>query len=260
MRSPCAVASFASMPRFYIAAGGGARQNPRKVPAAPRPPRSGLPHRRLRPAGPARTVLPARLAAVPPAQRQDFLANRPEIGNNQRTGTGPAPRLLCNLRSEPSLMSLIGKLLAILNVLAAVAFVVIAGMDWQQRERWAYTVFRHDLFVDGLPIDDKENGPDLQPRVDEAHGAVARTTFSRAGGGARGQDTIRGGEKPPQGRGGPGRQSRGARDAQPETGRLCPGPRRHADRARKPDAARWPTRRPTTKPPCRSNWTPSSTP
>ena len=53
-------------------------------------------------------------------------------------------------------MSLWGKIFAILNIFAAVGFVVVAGMDWGQRERWAYAVFRHDLFLAGLPFDAKE--------------------------------------------------------------------------------------------------------
>jgi hypothetical protein len=40
-------------------------------------------------------------------------------------------------------MSALGKLLAVLNVLAAIAFVVIAGMDWGQRQRWAYAAYLH---------------------------------------------------------------------------------------------------------------------
>jgi hypothetical protein len=64
-------------------------------------------------------------------------------------------------------MSLIGKIFAVLNILAAIGFVVVAGMDWGQRQRWAYAVYRHDLFVEGLPIDAKETGPDGKPRVEK---------------------------------------------------------------------------------------------
>jgi len=62
-------------------------------------------------------------------------------------------------------MSLLGKLFAILNIVAAAAFVVVAGMDWGQRQRWAYAVYRHDLLIDGLPVDDKEKDRDDSPRV-----------------------------------------------------------------------------------------------
>ena len=64
-------------------------------------------------------------------------------------------------------MSLWGKIFAILNIVAAVGFVVVAGMDWGQRERWAYSVFRHDLLVAGLPFDAKEVDADGAPRVDK---------------------------------------------------------------------------------------------
>lgn len=63
-------------------------------------------------------------------------------------------------------MSLWGKIFAVLNIVAAVGFVVVAGMDWGQRQRWAYSVFRHDLFVKGLPIDAQERDADGSPRVD----------------------------------------------------------------------------------------------
>jgi hypothetical protein len=64
-------------------------------------------------------------------------------------------------------MSLWGKIFAVLNILAAIGFVVVAGMDWGQRQRWAYAVYRHDLLVQGLPIDAKEQDPDGTPRVDK---------------------------------------------------------------------------------------------
>ena len=62
-------------------------------------------------------------------------------------------------------MSLVGKIFAILNVLAAIGFVIIAGMDYSQRHRWAYTVYRHQLLLDGLPIDDAEKDADGAPRI-----------------------------------------------------------------------------------------------
>jgi methyl-accepting chemotaxis protein len=79
-------------------------------------------------------------------------------------------------------MSIAGKILAIFNVLAAIAFIVVAGMDWGQRERWSYAVYRHDLLVDGLPIDAQELGPDLKPRVDKFDAPWFAAMFQRAGG------------------------------------------------------------------------------
>ena len=64
-------------------------------------------------------------------------------------------------------MSLFGKIFAILNIVAAIGFVVVAGMDWAQRERWEYINYRHDLLVEGLPIDAQERDPEDMPRVEK---------------------------------------------------------------------------------------------
>ena len=50
-------------------------------------------------------------------------------------------------------MSTLGKVLAVLNVLAAIGFLVVAGMDYNKRQSWAYSHFRHQLAVYGLPVD-----------------------------------------------------------------------------------------------------------
>jgi hypothetical protein len=63
-------------------------------------------------------------------------------------------------------MSLPGKIFAVLNIVAATVFMVVAGMDWGQRQRWAYEVYRHDLLVEGLPIDANEAERDGTPRVE----------------------------------------------------------------------------------------------
>lgn len=56
-------------------------------------------------------------------------------------------------------MSLLGKVLAILNVLAAGAFVYVAANDWAKRQTWSQAVQRLDLLIDGLPVDDKDRDP-----------------------------------------------------------------------------------------------------
>jgi hypothetical protein len=56
--------------------------------------------------------------------------------------------------------------LAILNVFAAIGFAVMVGLDWGQRQRWEYAVYRHDLMVRGFPIDDKDTDPDNTVRVE----------------------------------------------------------------------------------------------
>src|SRR5262249_37745639 len=57
-------------------------------------------------------------------------------------------------------MSLLGKLLAILNVLAAIGFVFLVVMDWQARHQWVHAVFVHERAIEGLPFNDKETDPD----------------------------------------------------------------------------------------------------
>jgi IS1 family transposase len=50
-------------------------------------------------------------------------------------------------------MATLGKVLAVFNVLAAIGFLVVAGMDYSKRQSWAYAHFRHQLAVYGLPLD-----------------------------------------------------------------------------------------------------------
>ena len=63
-------------------------------------------------------------------------------------------------------MGLLGKLLAVLNILAALGFVYLAAADYALRRSWSYAVTRYDLKLDGLPLDDEERDPlDGQKRV-----------------------------------------------------------------------------------------------
>lgn len=67
-------------------------------------------------------------------------------------------------------MSLAGKILAILNVLGAIALLYFASQDYATRQAWAYSVYRHDLLINGLPVDAQELGDDgepISPRVAE---------------------------------------------------------------------------------------------
>ncbi|HEV3205092.1 MAG TPA: hypothetical protein VGY77_11940 [Gemmataceae bacterium] len=57
-------------------------------------------------------------------------------------------------------MSLLGKILAVLNVLAAATFFYLVAADWGERQKWTYAVFRQDLVIDGLPLD--ENAQDME--------------------------------------------------------------------------------------------------
>ncbi|HEX4588978.1 MAG TPA: hypothetical protein VH120_03555 [Gemmataceae bacterium] len=54
-------------------------------------------------------------------------------------------------------MATFGKVLAVFNVLAAIGFLVIAAMDYNKRQSWAYSHFRHQLAVYGLPVDPQDD-------------------------------------------------------------------------------------------------------
>ena len=49
-------------------------------------------------------------------------------------------------------MSLYGKILAVLNIFGAAAFVYFAFADFATRETWAYTNYVYDVVVTGLPL------------------------------------------------------------------------------------------------------------
>jgi hypothetical protein len=75
-------------------------------------------------------------------------------------------------------MSTLGKVLAVLNVLGAIGFLVVAGMDYQKRQSWAYSHFEHQVQVNGLPLDDKDDTWRLPGRTISAQfGKDARQKF-----------------------------------------------------------------------------------
>jgi hypothetical protein len=61
-------------------------------------------------------------------------------------------------------MSLLGKILAVLNVLAAVGFFFVAYMDWNMRQSWANAVVQHDIVINGLPVDKSELDQEGHPK------------------------------------------------------------------------------------------------
>jgi hypothetical protein len=50
-------------------------------------------------------------------------------------------------------MATFGKVLAVFNVLAAIAFLTLSAMDYNKRQGWSYAHFRSELAVHGLPVD-----------------------------------------------------------------------------------------------------------
>jgi hypothetical protein len=62
-------------------------------------------------------------------------------------------------------MSLFGKILAVLNIIGAIALFYFAAVNYGKRQSWAYSVLRHDLVLGGLPLDDREKDFQGQPIV-----------------------------------------------------------------------------------------------
>jgi hypothetical protein len=62
-------------------------------------------------------------------------------------------------------MATLGKVLAVFNVLAAIGFLVVAGMDYNKRQSWAYSHFLHQLAVSGLPLDKDDDTGRLPGRT-----------------------------------------------------------------------------------------------
>jgi hypothetical protein len=49
--------------------------------------------------------------------------------------------------------------LCVLNVLAAVGFAYLLVLDYQKRQEWSHAVFMNELFIEGLPLKEEDNGP-----------------------------------------------------------------------------------------------------
>ncbi len=79
-------------------------------------------------------------------------------------------------------MSILGKVLIVLNILAAIAFVGLAGLDWGKRQEWSYAVLRQEIALNGLPLDDKETLPDGTPIVSLLSDQTMQDIFRSAGG------------------------------------------------------------------------------
>jgi len=79
-------------------------------------------------------------------------------------------------------MSLFGKLLAIFNVLAAIAFICVGVLDYSQRQAWSFAVLRADWLIQGLPFDETEFTLDGDKRFEQLDTKALGDVFSNAGG------------------------------------------------------------------------------
>jgi hypothetical protein len=79
-------------------------------------------------------------------------------------------------------MSIAGKILAVFNVLAALAaFIYFLPTSWGTRHSWAYAYYRHDLVLDGLPLDKDEKDTEGYLLVDKMSETTRRQVFQSAG-------------------------------------------------------------------------------
>ena len=79
-------------------------------------------------------------------------------------------------------MSLLGKILAFFNILAGIGLMALAAMDWSQHQAWSYAVFRHDVAIDGLPLEDDERDSDGVLKVARMGKKALQDIFQAAGG------------------------------------------------------------------------------
>src|SRR5437016_12166648 len=48
--------------------------------------------------------------------------------------------------------------LCVLNVLAALGFTYLLVLDYQKRQEWSHAVFMNELFIEGLPLKQEQDG------------------------------------------------------------------------------------------------------
>lgn len=77
-------------------------------------------------------------------------------------------------------MSLFGKILALLNVFAVVGALALMAMNYSKRQSWEYAVFRQDLMINGLPLDDKESDAQQQLAVEKIGEKTQQDLFKQA--------------------------------------------------------------------------------
>src|SRR3954471_5683541 len=61
-------------------------------------------------------------------------------------------------------MSLFGKFLAVLNLVALLAFLFMASAAYKMRQAWSYSVLRWDMALDGMPIDEADLDQQGRPK------------------------------------------------------------------------------------------------
>ncbi len=79
-------------------------------------------------------------------------------------------------------MSTLGKVLAVFNVLMALAiFFYFFPTHWGIRQGWAYSYFRHELVLDGLPLNDQAKDTEGHLLKDKLSETTLKQMFQGAG-------------------------------------------------------------------------------
>jgi hypothetical protein len=83
-------------------------------------------------------------------------------------------------------MAIFGKVLLFFNLLLAGVFIYLVSVDYGKEQAWAYSAFRHEIAINGLPIDGTEvdsHYPDVKI-VDQLNTPTITDIFSGVNGGA----------------------------------------------------------------------------
>jgi hypothetical protein len=79
-------------------------------------------------------------------------------------------------------MGMLGKALAVVNVVAAIAFMCVLGLDYGRRQAWTFANLQQDFIINGLPVDDKELDVQGFPLADSVGPRMKRELFAAAPG------------------------------------------------------------------------------
>ena len=77
-------------------------------------------------------------------------------------------------------MSLLGKILAILNLLTLIGAGMLSTMVYAQRQSWTHTLFLANLYLDGLPVDENEVDRSGAPVAERIGSATLTAMFGSA--------------------------------------------------------------------------------
>jgi len=78
-------------------------------------------------------------------------------------------------------MGIYGKVLGVANVVAIVAFLWLAGLDYGKRQNWQLAVREQEVLINGLPVDEKELDAEGRPVVSTINRKMLEHLFQGIG-------------------------------------------------------------------------------